>query len=159
MKIVINKCYGGFGLSPKAIQEWAKLKNRECYFFSNRDKKGNRNSDIYYSLSLKEAEKSFMFSAFDIPNPNEILKYKKLWGEMTKKEKQKANNLNRKHSITYSDIERTDSDLIAVVEKLGEEADGSCAELKVVEIPDNIEWTIEEYDGIEWISEKHRIWE
>ena len=158
MKIVINKCYGGFGLSPKAIQEWAKLKNRECYFFDNKKNEEKIDFDVYNPISLEEAKTSFFFSAFDIPNPNEILKYKKLWGEMTKKEKQKANNLNRKHSITYSDIERTDPDLIAVVEKLGEEADGSCAELKVVEIPDNIEWTIEEYDGQEWVAEVHETW-
>lgn len=29
MKIVINKCYGGFGLSNKAIEHYAKLKNIE----------------------------------------------------------------------------------------------------------------------------------
>ena len=27
-----------------------------------------------------------------------------------------------------------------------------------VEIPDDVEWQIEEYDGSEWIAEKHRIW-
>jgi len=29
---------------------------------------------------------------------------------------------------------------------------------KVVEIPDDIEFVIEEYDGIEWVAEKHRVW-
>jgi hypothetical protein len=33
------------------------------------------------------------------------------------------------------------------------------AELKVVESPDDVEWEIEEYDGIEWIAEVHRTWE
>jgi len=33
MKIVINKCYGGFGLSPLAIKELAKLNKKKCYFF------------------------------------------------------------------------------------------------------------------------------
>ena len=27
-----------------------------------------------------------------------------------------------------------------------------------VEIPDDVEWQIEEYDGTEHISEKHRTW-
>ena len=30
--------------------------------------------------------------------------------------------------------------------------------LKVVEIPDGVDWEIEEYDGEEWVSEKHRVW-
>ncbi len=32
------------------------------------------------------------------------------------------------------------------------------AKLKVVEIPDDVDWEVENYDGIEWIAEKHRIW-
>ena len=42
--------------------------------------------------------------------------------------------------------------------ELGELANGPNAELKVVEIPDGIDWTIEEYDGVEWIAEVHRTW-
>lgn len=30
--------------------------------------------------------------------------------------------------------------------------------LKVVSIPADVEWQIEEYDGAEWIAEKHRTW-
>lgn len=37
-------------------------------------------------------------------------------------------------------------------------ADGKCAELKIIEIPDDIEWEIEEYDGWEHVAEKHRVW-
>jgi hypothetical protein len=44
------------------------------------------------------------------------------------------------------------------VEQLGNAANGDFAELKVVEIPDDVEWIIQEYDGDEWISEKHRTW-
>jgi hypothetical protein len=28
----------------------------------------------------------------------------------------------------------------------------------VVEIPDGVEWEIAEYDGLEWVAEKHRTW-
>ena len=56
------------------------------------------------------------------------------------------------------DIQRTDSALIEVVEKLGENADGLGAKLKVVEIPDDVNWQLQEYDGNEWIAEKHRTW-
>ena len=54
--------------------------------------------------------------------------------------------------------DRSDPDLIAVVEEMGKEANGFCAELKVIEIPDDVEWEVEEYDGLEWIAEKHRTW-
>jgi len=30
--------------------------------------------------------------------------------------------------------------------------------LKVVKIPNNVKWEIEEYDGSEWVSEKRRTW-
>jgi hypothetical protein len=53
---------------------------------------------------------------------------------------------------------RADEDLIAVVETLGTAANGHAANLKVVEIPDGIEWYIEEYDGREHIAERHRTW-
>lgn len=56
------------------------------------------------------------------------------------------------------DDDRTNPELVKCVEALGEKASGSCAELKVVEIPDGIEWEIAEYDGNERIAEKHRTW-
>ena len=56
------------------------------------------------------------------------------------------------------DVERNDSILVEVVEELGEEANGNSATLKIVEIPDDVEWIIEEDEGREWVSEKHRTW-
>jgi hypothetical protein len=56
------------------------------------------------------------------------------------------------------DIKRNNSILVEIVEQLGEAANGEFAELKVVEIPDDAEWTIQEYDGDEWVAEKHRTW-
>jgi hypothetical protein len=53
---------------------------------------------------------------------------------------------------------RADEDLVAVVETLGGAANGSCANLKVVEIPDGVEWFINEYDGMEHVAERHRTW-
>ena len=56
-------------------------------------------------------------------------------------------------------VERNDPDLVAAVETLGSEsASGMCAELKVVDIPDGIEYEIAEYDGNERVAEKHRTW-
>ena len=45
-----------------------------------------------------------------------------------------------------------------IVERLGNTASGNYANLVVVEIPDGVEWQIEEYDGNEWVAEVHRTW-
>ena len=58
----------------------------------------------------------------------------------------------------WPEIERNDPKLVECVEKLGEEANDMCAELKVVEIPDDVNWEIGEYDGLEWVEEVHRRW-
>lgn len=44
---------------------------------------------------------------------------------------------------------RIDETLIQIVEELGSEANGSCAELAIAEVPDGAYWYIDEYDGAE----------
>lgn len=56
-------------------------------------------------------------------------------------------------------IKRDNPKLIECVEKLGQEAADNYSHLKIVEIPFEVDWVIEEYDGREWIAERHRIWE
>jgi len=112
MKVVINKCYGGFGLSEKAIRRYAELAG----------------------FKLIEGEESFGLPVFY-------------------KEEVKDEN-----HFWEGDIKRNDAILVQVVEELGKESDGFCADLKIVEIPDGVEWRIEEYDGIEWVAEVHRTW-
>ena len=56
-------------------------------------------------------------------------------------------------------IPRDDEHLIAVVELMGTEANTRFSKLKIVEIPDDVNWCIEEYDGKEWVAERHRTWE
>ena len=56
------------------------------------------------------------------------------------------------------DITRNDPVLVRVVEEMGEDAFGRYAQLKVIEIPENVDWEIGEYDGMEWVAEKHRRW-
>ena len=56
------------------------------------------------------------------------------------------------------DIKRNDPALVSVVRQLGSKANGNHAKLKVVEVPASVEWYIEDYDGREWVAEKHRIW-
>jgi len=91
MKVLINDCYGGFGLSKEAEARYVK-------------------------------ETGIQSSMYD-------------W-----------------------EIDRTDPILIAIVEEMGKDSWGLYAELKVVEIPDGIEWEISEYDGMEHIAEEHRTW-
>jgi hypothetical protein len=55
-------------------------------------------------------------------------------------------------------IAREDIYLVQVVEELGEKSWGHYAELKIVNVLDDINWTIEEYDGREWVAEVHRTW-
>jgi hypothetical protein len=56
-------------------------------------------------------------------------------------------------------IPRDDAHLIAVVELMGEEANNRFSELKIVEVPNDVNWYVEEYDGREWVAERHRTWE
>lgn len=55
-------------------------------------------------------------------------------------------------------IDRDDPMLIQIVEEMGRAASGSLAHIEVLEIPDDVQWQIEEYDGLEWIAEQHRTW-
>ena len=58
-------------------------------------------------------------------------------------------------------FDRSDPDLVQVVETLGEKAGhGKNCKLKVVEIPDNIKWYIDDRNqgGGEFIAEEHRTW-
>lgn len=54
--------------------------------------------------------------------------------------------------------DRTNPKLIECIETLGHKANGTYSNLTIVEIPDDVEWEIDDYDGLEWVSEKHRTW-
>ena len=64
------------------------------------------------------------------------------------------------HMIT--DVDRDDPFLVQIVENMGvEAASGDFSKLAIVEIPDDVPadgWIIQEYDGVEWVAEKHRTW-
>jgi len=55
-------------------------------------------------------------------------------------------------------IPRDDEKLVQVVEELRAAANGHAAELKVVEIPDGVQWVIDKAEGVEHVSEVHRTW-
>lgn len=55
-------------------------------------------------------------------------------------------------------IERDDPVLVDIVREMGTAANGNFAGLKIVKIPADVKWQIEDYDGREWVAEKHRTW-
>jgi hypothetical protein len=76
-----------------------------------------------------------------------------------------CNDYDRSYFITDNndcmyafDLNRDDLDLVQCLETLGHAADGNYSELKIVEVPSDVNWTICEYDGIEWVAEQHRTW-
>ena len=112
MKIVINQCYGGYGLSDAAIERYAELSGITTY-----------------------PEKSKYSSGSTI-----------FWED-------------EERTVELTNPERNDPLLIQAIEELGTVvASGQFSELSIVEIPDDVVWEIEEYDGIEWVSEVHRTW-
>jgi len=56
------------------------------------------------------------------------------------------------------DNDRSHPLLVEAVQKLGAKANGLYTTLKIVEIPDDIEWQVFASNGEEWIAEKHRTW-
>jgi hypothetical protein len=137
MKIVINSCYGGFGLSHKAVLRYFEIKGVAVY--PEKDRWG------YTYWLVPESER--------VP-----LKEGNDFSKMSMPERQAYNEAYASQTIYPREIERDDPVLVQVVEELGGEADGDCANLNVIEIPDDIEWEIHEYDGMEHIAEKHRTW-
>lgn len=55
-------------------------------------------------------------------------------------------------------IPRDDPVLVNLIRELGKNAWGEHARLKIVRIPADVDWQIDEYDGVEWVAERHRTW-
>lgn len=58
----------------------------------------------------------------------------------------------------YSDIARDDPILVQLVEELGQKVNTRYSDLVIVDIPDDVDWDVAEYDGSEWVAEVHRTW-
>lgn len=119
MKIVINTCFGGFGLSQKAYKRLIEL-GMPCVAYEP-GKSDSNDDKIIFKGGLTSNDKEY-------------------WDTW----------------MRYED--RNNPLLVQVVEELGEEADGTCASLSIVDIPDDVDWEISEYDGREHVAEKHRTW-
>ena len=69
-----------------------------------------------------------------------------------------TNPLGQKSFSLGRHVDRSDPLLVEVVEELGSKSWGDNAQLKVAEIPEDVSWEIIDYDGVEYIAEKHRKW-
>lgn len=142
MKVVINSCYGGFSLSKEGMKRYCEIKG--IPYWIEEDKK-------FSSFSL--------FTVWTIP-PEQRPESKE--GEafyaMSLEDRKAYNESYSKNTIYYGNLDRHDPILVQVVEENAELASGRSAELKVVEIPDDINYQIEEYDGLEHVAEVHRTW-
>lgn len=138
MKVVINTCYGGFSLSEEATKLYFKLKGLEV----NRYIQTEESNKIYRKcVTPKESES---WKALDVIGDHpEIISSKVV----------------NSNIFSYSSVDRSDPILIQVVEILGSELSSrSYSSLDIVDIPDHVNWEIEEYDGCERVSEVHRKW-
>ncbi len=156
MKVVINVCFGGFSLSPKAVARMAELQGRPCFFYRNVRTNGKPDFRKYELVSMEDAPKEFVWYAFDIPDADKNVLVDH--GEASQEQREAWNAEYERHKLDNRFEIRHDPILVRVVEELGEDANGSCAELSVVEIPDGTDYEVEEYDGNEHIAEKHRTW-
>lgn len=144
MKIVINKCFGGFGLSLKAQRRYLELKGLPCYFYKQ-TKYNFKDGVNEYCIYNNSNENMFVHT------------FTKYLGEKIDIEKL-SNEEYKKYNFYYGNIERTDPILIQVVKELKDQANGECSRLKIVDIPEGTDWEIHDYDGQESIHEVHRIW-
>lgn len=129
MKLVINKCYGGFGVSIAAMKEMCGKcehvrPNEPIGYYGSQKKWDDAINDPYNSV-----RDYFYFDENNWPVTDE-------------------------HRSDGRDCPV----LIATVERMGEAASSSLAKLRVVEIPDGTQFEIDEYDGIESVHETHQSW-
>lgn len=123
-KVVYNGCYGGFGLSPRAILRYAEIKGIKLYAFVYEYK---NEKTIFTPATEKDLDKGTEFRLSFYTSPDHA----------------------KDTYFSHYDIERDDPALVQVVEEMGDKANGSCAKLCIQEIPKGTAYRIDEYDGNE----------
>lgn len=135
MKIILNKCYGGFDVSDAAYRLYAKKKGVNLYNYNNDIK-----LDTYVKGKSRFGDSDCYFT--------------KDYGPKVHKK-----DIDWAHDFLYlNSRNRTDPVLIEVIEELGENASGPCGRLVVVDIPDDMDWVIDNFDGIETLRANVPVW-
>ena len=137
MKVILNKCFGGFGVSQEAYELYAKKKGIELFAYKLEYRNGK---PIYKKTDTGS-------SIFTINFTKDFGDYIEL-----------SDDNSEKYCLELRDNHREDPVLIEVVEELGERANSRFSELVVVDIPDGMEYEIDDYDGIETLHQKVRKW-
>ena len=145
MKVAYNNCYGGFGLSPLAETEYSKKKGITLTWYEGIGgypyKAYRKVTDIsglhghgLRPIALMPSNTDLGDTLTEIPSANLVYR---LWRD---------------------DENRADPDLIEVIERLGDKADGCFASLAIKEVPDGSEFEITEYDGNEDVVPPRMSW-
>ena len=137
MKVILNKCYGGFDVSDEAYELYAKKAKIQLY------KYGDSRSGLRYLEKCGANDRGYLVSYY----------FKKDYGDVVKLE-----DVDWSEHIYLDSEHREDPILVEVVEELGSKASGRFGKLVVVDIPDGLDYVIDEYDGIETLHENVRCW-
>ena len=135
-KVILNKCFGGFGVSKEAYELYAKKKGISVFHYTQEDLK----KEIYTYATDDNRLFDFYFTK-DFGNYAYI-----------------SNDDYKKYLLNLDEKFREDKTLIEVVEELGEKASAFYSNLKIVEIPDDLDYVIDNYDGIETLHQKVQEW-
>ena len=135
MKVILNKCYGGFSLSHEAYMLYAKKKGITLYPYAI-----DYATDTYYLTNNPENEYTVHYFT---KNYGDTISFKDAKDE---------------YFLWLNYSYREDPILVEVVEELRSKANGRFADLKVVDIPDNMDYVIDNYDGIETLHPKVQEW-
>jgi len=127
-KIVYNACYGGFGLSHKAMMRYAEIKGITLY--PHRDEKFGMTS--YYLCPVEEFDRIIAEERDTPVAPGRFSRSSALY-------------------FNDRDIDRADPALVQVVEELGDAAGDQFAELRIEDVPAGTLYRIDEYDGRETV--------
>lgn len=128
-EIILNKCYGGFDVSYEAYELYAKKKGLDLYRYKSDFK------DIKHIIYSKTEDNEDLFTSY----------FTKDFGDNV----EISDEDYEKYILNIREDKREDPILIEVIKELGEKASGRCGNLKIVRIPNDVDFIIEEYDGIE----------
>lgn len=150
MKIVVNRCYGGFSLSIEATRALYRAGCTEIatpieeYFGAGTKFDTNGSATRQMTEALVKWDNYLRAGSKDMGRVELSILC--------------TLSDDKKFALDTRPNNRADPRLVKIVEEMGEKANGGFAKLKVIEIPDDVDWEIDDYDGMETVEEKHRSW-